>query len=247
MSAADPESSVYGLAFETSGAIGGVALGRDGELMEGRRLSRPLRHAVEFVATLADLCHVHGVPPDRVGTIYVSVGPGSFTGLRIGIAAARMLSMASGARLVAVPTLDVIAQNALDLPDPPDRVAVVLDAKRRNTFAAVFARQANLYVPVSAPAEVEPTAFLTELISGGYRCGVLGEGVAIHRAAIEGTGVAILPDELHAARCEMVYRLGHQLERQSRFTPRRELIPHYLRPPEAEEKWRRRQAQLPVS
>src|SRR3972149_226432 len=136
----------YGLAFETSCAVGSVAVGRGAEVLGARTLSRPKAHAVEFLPTVKALCEVHGVEPPSIQRVYVSAGPGSFTGLRIGVTAARMIALGVDARVVAVPTLEVIAQNALDTNPPPLHVAVVLDAKRSRVYAAAFVREGGAYV-----------------------------------------------------------------------------------------------------
>jgi tRNA threonylcarbamoyladenosine biosynthesis protein TsaB len=189
------------------------------------------------------LCRSHGVPSGSIGIVYVSAGPGSFTGLRIGIATARALALATGARVVSVPTLEAIAQNALQSPSPPERIATLLDAKRRNVFAAVFQRHGNRFGPLTEPVEADPATFLRELMADGLPIAVLGEGVPVHRAAIERTGVAILPSALDRARAETVYSMGRRLAEAGRFTSRRDLVPFYVRPPEAEEKWERRTGQ----
>ena len=133
--------STYALAFETSSAQGCVALGCGPKVLEAARFTKARAHAAEFLPTIDALCRAHDAEPQRIEWVFVSAGPGSFTGLRIGITAARMIALAVGARVVAIPTLEVIAQNALDSPTPPDQVAVILDAKRRRVYSATFARR----------------------------------------------------------------------------------------------------------
>src|SRR5262245_35991840 len=110
------------LAFETSGALGSVALGRGQAVLGVRRFTRPRAHAVEFAPAVDALCREHGVITTSIAFVFVSAGPGSFTGLRIGITAARIMAMAVGARVVALPTLEVIAQNALEAQPRPRRI-----------------------------------------------------------------------------------------------------------------------------
>ena len=152
----------YALALETSSDIGSAALGVSGKILDCVTLSGARRHAVEFLPAIADLCSRHDVTPQALRTLFVSRGPGSFTGLRIGVTVARMLGFATGARIVAVPTLDVIAQNAMDAPDPPARLAVLLDAKRRHVYAALFAARGDRYESMTVPKEAAPEAFLKE-------------------------------------------------------------------------------------
>ena len=228
----------YGLAFETSCAVGSVAIGRGAEVLETRTLTRPKAHAVEFLPTVKALCETHHVEPSSIQRVYVSAGPGSFTGLRIGVTAARMIALGVDARVVAVPTLEVIAQNALEIDPPPPRVAVVLDAKRNCVYTAAFVHHDGAYVPTCDAIEADPFAFLSAQPDD---CAVLGEGIAYHRAAIEKSSRPILPQSLYRPRAETVYRLGFERAERGEFSDRRNLVPTYIRPPEAEDVWERKQ------
>ena len=231
--------SEYGLAFETSSAVGSVAIGRGAEVLESRTLSRPKAHAVEFLPTIKALCEAHQVEPTHIKRVYVSAGPGSFTGLRMGVTAARMIALGVGTRVVGVSTLEVIAQNALDADPPPSRVAVVLDAKRNRVYTAAFVRRGGAYVAMSQAIEADPFQFLAAQPDD---CAVLGEGVLYHRPAIETSNRRILPESLYRPRAETVYRLGFDRAERGEFSDPRTLVPTYIRPPEAEEVWERKQS-----
>jgi tRNA threonylcarbamoyladenosine biosynthesis protein TsaB len=234
------QSTSYALAFETSGAIGSVAIGQGADVLETRAFTRPLRHANEFLPTVDALCRTYAVEPARIGMIHVSIGPGSFTGLRIGVTAARMLALAAErggrapVRITAIPTLEVIAQNALRSAEPAPHVAVVLDAKRGRVYGALFALRNDAYVPVCDAAEVDPSRFLSACPPD---TAVLGDGVRVHRVVVEASGRVTLPESLFAAEAETTYRLGmRRAERGGAVAPR-DLVPLYVRPPEAEERW----------
>ncbi len=237
MSPASETEPAYALAFETSSAMGDVALGLGDRVLATRRLSAPRRHAVEFLPTVAALCAEQGVSVWDVGFVFVSAGPGSFTGLRIGMTAARSVTLATGAPVVKVPTLDVIAQNALDAADVPDRVAVLLDAKRKRVYASTFVRENGVYRAEAEPIEVEPAAFLADRLSAGSGGAVLGEGVEYHQEAVASSGWRVLPSGLSPPRAETVYRLGREMAARGAFTDRSAMVPTYVRLPEAEEKW----------
>jgi len=225
------------LALETSCSIGSVALGRGDGVLEERSLSGPRRHAAEFVALIARVCRDHGVVPDRIDAVAVSCGPGSFTGLRIGVTVARTLALACGTRILAVPTLEVIAQNAMSLAEPPQHVTVMLDAKRDRAYASSFRRASGIYVALDEPAEVSPSAYAAKCPPDTV---VLGEGVERYATAVEAAGLSAAPSELHAPRATAVYRLGLGPDTVGREVPPREFVPRYIRPPEAEERWARR-------
>lgn len=238
--------SSYALAFETSSALGCVALGRGSKVLEAARFSKPRAHAAEFLPTIDGLCRAHHVEPKRIEWVFVSAGPGSFTGLRIGITAARMIALAVRARIVAIPTLEVIAQNAFDFSDAPDEVTVILDAKRQRVYSATFARRpppdqgaarGGRYVAIDEPREVDPVAYLAKQKRS---CAVLGEGVRYHREAVAASALTILPEVMYPPRAETVYRLGVERAAQGQAVAARDLIPIYIRPPEAEEVWQAR-------
>ena len=235
----DEFEMLVSLAVETSGRAGSVAVARGAAILASEQFNTQLRHGVELLPAVARACAACGVTPGDVAHIYVSGGPGSFTGLRIGITFAKTMALATAARVVRVPTLMVIAQNTRQLPQPPERVAVILDAKRDHVYSAAFRRDGILYEPIDAPAERDPTAYLAALAP----IAVVGEGVAYHRAAVESaSGVTILPDDLNRARAEVVHELGRRLAAQGGFPPANELTPIYIRRPDAEEKWELRQS-----
>ena len=235
-----PLQAAYELALESSGTLGGVAIGCGGRLIETRSFHGRMSHARELLPTIDSLCRDHKIDPPMISQVYVSMGPGSFTGLRIGIAVARMLAFGVGAKVVGVPTLEVIAQNAAEVSDPPKKVAVILDAKRGRVYAATYIRRGSVYMPDAEPAEAHPGPFLA---GQSPDCAVLGEGIAHYRREIEASGLRVLPDEYHWPQAETVYRLGCRRASRGEFHDPRTLIPVYIRPPEAEEKWRQQDSE----
>jgi len=230
---------INSLSIETSGRVGSVAVAGDDQLLATDRFSTREAHGAELAPSVKRLCDQCGVTPDGLHHVYVSGGPGSFTGLRVGVTFARTLALATDARLVRVPTLTVVAQNALTLDDPPDRVAVLLDAKRRHAFAATFERSEDAYIRIDDPAEREPGSYL----AGVSPIAVMGDGVAYHSEVISQVDNAwVLPDALNRARAEIVFQLGRAMASRGEFIEPDRLIPIYIRRPDAEEKWEQRQA-----
>lgn len=124
------------LAVETSGTQGSIAI-YDGPHLLGSRIlsvSGP-RHAQTLPAEVADMLTCHGLQPSGVRSIAVSIGPGSFTGLRVGVTFAKTLAWLNGARLVAVDTLRAIAQQ---VPPATEYVTAIADAQRSEFFMATY-------------------------------------------------------------------------------------------------------------
>lgn len=238
------------LAIETSGRVGSVCVAL-GEAVLGRaELPSDARHAGGLHTAVDRLVGGQGWRPDELDEVYVSAGPGSFTGARIGITVARTLAWSIGAKIVRVPTVDALAQNALQIGPPPRFVAVVLDAKRAQIFTALFALTGGgAYEKIIDATLVEPLAFLTTTVPDRIRAlpgnagaspsdvAVLGEGVEYHRKAIEQAGAVILPREVWSARAEAVHAVGYRMAAAGQYCEPGDCIPIYVRIPEPEEKW----------
>ncbi|MGQ9649121.1 MAG: tRNA (adenosine(37)-N6)-threonylcarbamoyltransferase complex dimerization subunit type 1 TsaB [Phycisphaerae bacterium] len=223
------------LAIETSGRTGSVALATDG----GRIVlaAGPLgvhAHASELMPAVQRMLATAGWAGDSLTDVFVSIGPGSFTGLRVGVTVARTLSWAIGTRVVAVPTLACLACNALSLTPPPVHLGVILDAKSGRVFCGAFEFQNGWYAPAGETRMDTPGAFLA-------RCprplAVLGEGIVQHRQVIAESGATVLDSGLWAAKAENVVRVGIRLAGAGGYTPGGDLLPCYVRRPDPEEKW----------
>ena len=227
-------------------------------LLATRELPSTMRHAVELMPAIRDLTREQGWRPDQIDHLYLSLGPGSFTGLRIAVAIARAMHQATGCKLIGVPSLDVIAQNA------PPKFAIVmpiLDAKRNQVFAARYERNADGTLTQTAPAAlVDPAAFLDQALTRAseletqnakretrnakLQIALLGEGLA-HFQPAPTEIVTQLPPALWPGTAVTVHRLGYQLAQRNLFSDPATLLPLYIRLPEAEEVYRKKH-NLPV-
>jgi tRNA threonylcarbamoyl adenosine modification protein YeaZ len=230
------------LAVETSSRIGSVALGTEHKLVDERTFSAPLRHSTELFPAVQDLLHAVHAGPEDIDQIYVSIGPGSFTGLRIAVSLAKAMYLATGVKIVTVDTLDVIAANVLQSPLAcPACIATVLDAKRNQFFMAGYRLN-----PSASPAEpnsmgvwtklmddciITAQEFMTDFVTSHTPVGLLGDGLLFHQAKFTHPGISILHESLWTPKAAGVYRLGRRKARQGQFTAPLELAPRYLRAP----------------
>ena len=191
------------LAFDTATDVATSALVDDGEVL-GERSSR----AVTLLEDVDALLRQGGAHADDVDLLAVGIGPGSFTGVRIGLATARGLGLALGVPAAGVSTLAALAAGA------PGAVPVI-DARRREVFALLDGAPLVL-----APAELR--------LPEGTLC--VGDGAVRYRSVLEAAGAEIPPDddERHLPRA----RFHAALARDPR--PVDELEPLYLRVPDAE-------------
>ncbi len=221
------------LAIETSSRSGSIALGRAGRLIEHAPVPAPIRHDLELMPTLATLCECHGVRPDDLGRLYISIGPGSFTGLRMGIATARMLARATGAKLVAVPTLDVLVQNALADPTSPRFAAACVMLRPDRVYARLYERSGESLMPLAEPDQRSLVDFLLDWPDGTRLYGAPLPEIPPEYAcrAIPAGSPYDVP---HA---EALWCLGELQAAQGRYTDPAALVPLYVRPPDAVEVW----------
>ena len=228
------------VALETSGRRGSVALARDGELAAFRWLSAERTHTSELMPTVHELLGEVGVRPADISLYCYSCGPGSFTGLRVAATVGRMLQSALGCRVVAVPTLEVIARNALVHPERPERLVAILDAKRGQVYGAVFERRGESDLQTA----VEPGIYAPApwLASVKRPFSIIGEGVAFHREPCAASGERILEEAYWPPSAEHVVIVGGRLARNGRLCRPEQIVPLYLRPPECEEVYETRRA-----
>lgn len=126
------------LGLETSGQAGSVALLCDGTLLGERDLSREgRRHARTLIAEIRDLLKDAAIAPADVNTIAVSIGPGSFTGLRVGVTCAKTWAYATGAAITGVETFLAVASQSQTV---TQRLQVIDDAQRGELFVGTFER-----------------------------------------------------------------------------------------------------------
>lgn len=218
------------LALETSGTGGSVAA-LDGQsvlaqvTLEAEQRSGRMLHP----ATQQLLAQV-GWQPRQVDVVAVTVGPGSFTGLRIGVTTAKTFCYATGARLVAINTLDCLAAQ---VDQPAEHIATVIDAYRNQLFACRY-RGAQPGVPTreGEPAIVDVDAWLAGLKPGDVMCGAV---LAKLRPRLP-AGVIVAPESAWEPRAAMVGQLAMLRAEQDLFDDPWKVEPDYLRPSAAEEK-----------
>jgi len=232
----------YILAVETSSRTGSVAAGRGGTILGELEFTAGARHGVELIPAVDRLVREANLKPDQFEIICVSAGPGSFTGLRVGFTFARSLAQISGAKLVQVPSTEVIVANLHDqlAAEPgPVFVAPIMDAKRGQVYTAGFRWHAGGLEKVLNETAITPAQLLGQL---GRPAWITGEGIDYHRQAFANHPDVVLTDQtLWRPRAKNVLTLGLEKAHRNEFTELNHLLPTYVRLPEAEERWQKRQ------
>lgn len=145
------------LAIDTSAGTAVALVADDGRVLAERSTADTRRHAEVIGPFLAEVLHEAGVAAPALSGVVAGIGPGPFTGLRVGIAAARAVALAAGIPLLPVPSHDAVALRLVEGGVAAGRFAVVTDARRREAAITVYA--AALPLPtVLEPAHLVPRA-----------------------------------------------------------------------------------------
>jgi tRNA threonylcarbamoyladenosine biosynthesis protein TsaB len=194
---------------------------------EPERLSAGPAHARELMPAVADAMERAGVDFGDLEAIAVGVGPGTFTGLRIGIATARALASAAGLRLRPVSSLAALAAG-MGEGAPGDALLPLIDARRGEVFGALYGPDGELLRPpfVAAPEDV-----VERVGDAGFSVRAAGDGSIRFRRVLEAAGIGVDADESrsHVVRALHVCRLARTVPGE----PPEAVLPQYLRSPDA--------------
>lgn len=226
------------IAIETSGRLGSAAIGRGDDLISDMPFSGKLRHGAELFSTLEALLRRAEATASDIGQVYITAGPGSFTGLRIAVTAAKMLGFAKNAKIVAADTMDVIAENipayAKNNEKIPDCICSVLDAKKDFFYAAVFDRVADQWKKSFGTDIVTSEQMLDWLAENSKKnVGLLGEGMVFYAKKFESSRTFLLDESCWSATAVGLYRVGRRMAKAGLFTDPVVLTPIYLGQPDA--------------
>lgn len=219
------------LILETSGRVGKVGLARGGAIVRSARLDDSRRHARDLAATVEQTLQAESLAPRDLTGVMVSRGPGSYTGLRVGIMSAKVLAYATGCQLRAVDTFAAIAVQA---PAQAEKLWVIADALQGQIYLQRFARKDGVWTPETNLLIDQAHDWLNWAASGTW---MTGPGVKVFAETNIPETCPLVPEADREARVESVFAVGSTLPPLSRdelFA----LEPLYLRGSSAEEKAR---------
>lgn len=222
------------IAIETSGRHGSAAIlcdeGNEARLVKQTILRDDQRTAQALAPALQLLLKDADWSPQSIELVAVAVGPGSFTGLRIGVITAKMFAYAVGTDVVGINTLDALAAQA---PNSPAPLWTILDAQRQELFAARFIVDDPGRVRTDRETSiVSQDAWLAELQPGDR---VTGSALRRLHARIP-VGVELVPEEYWQPTAEAVGQVAWKVYQAGQRDDVWTLAPNYYRPSAAEEK-----------
>lgn len=221
------------LAIDTSTSYLSVAIRNEDGLITEDSLPFPMKHSSSLMPLIANCLKRAKLPIEAIDGFAVSLGPGSFTGLRVGVATMKGLAFATRKPIVGVPTLDVLAEN---IAETTYHICPLLDAKRHQVYTSFYKyrgkklRRLTDYLVIGIDDLLKKVRAKTIF---------LGDGLLDYRDVIRKKKrdlTIFAPRELWFPKASIVARYGLERLKAGRVDRAHDITPFYLRPPEAEEK-----------
>ncbi len=228
------------LSIDTATKITGLALHQDGQLVAESFLHTAKTHSERLMPMILQLLENAGLCFADLNAVAVASGPGSFTGLRIGMATAKGIAQVRNLTLVGVNTLDALAQHGLNY---NALVCPILDARKNEVYNAIYHSKLGKQERVSEYRAITPEDLLQELKSGQESILFVGDGVATYKQLILdtlGDRALFLPQNMSLPRGSHIGALAIKRLEAGEEDNLYSLKPFYIRLSEAEVTWAKR-------
>jgi tRNA threonylcarbamoyladenosine biosynthesis protein TsaB len=227
------------VALETSTPQTGVALGTEQGVIGSITLSWSVGHSEVTVPALHQLLRWSEIDLRQVGGVAVGVGPGLFTGLRVGVATARALAQTLGVRMVGIGSLDVLAYSVRYA---RPRICAVTDGKRGQVFYAFYRSVPGGVTRETDYAAGTPERLAADLEASAEETLLVGNGALLHRRRLEASAAHLdfaSPANAFPLAVWLLELAVPRFFREESWAPH-EVVPMYLRKSDAEINWTRR-------
>ena len=224
------------LGIDTATSCGSVGLIDDGEVIADNLLNISVTHSERLLGAIEFVLKEARCNMENLDGWAISLGPGSFTGLRIGVSTIKGLAFATGKPVAGVSTLDVLASQ---IATTPYLICPILDARKQEVYTAFYRyEKGNTLKRLSPHEAIRPEDLIKKI---NEQTLFLGDGVKTYRNFLLNSlsSFAIFPPgPLHFSHGSMVARLGSELLQKGEGLDLATFAPIYIRPSEAEIKWR---------
>ena len=193
------------LGIETATMTGGLALMDEGKLISEYTLNMKTTHSSRLMPALDWILKDASLDKKQIDGIAISIGPGSFTGLRIGLATAKGLALGLSIPLIGVETLDALAHN---IPYPAYQVCAVLDARKKEVYSALYIFKNNIIVRKSQYQVISPAELVDQIHEKTI---MLGDAIDVYREFFKeklGELVVFAPDAQRLPRSAVIAEMG---------------------------------------
>jgi tRNA threonylcarbamoyladenosine biosynthesis protein TsaB len=222
---------VRALSIETATAVTAVGL-LDGDDVHEAVVDTERRHTEALAPGVADLLARRGLVAASLDAVVVDVGPGLFTGLRVGISFAKGLAVATGLELYAVSSTEVLAATAFDA-GVTGGVLAVVDARRAEVFAACYHRTDDGPEPTGGVAVATPEAIAARFAEGDRSLTVVGDGAARYREVFEAHGLVVHDEPVVPSPAAALALVKRRIAAGAAPLGHRDVHPSYLRDADA--------------
>ena len=221
------------LAIETSAVTASVAVTEGEQLLAQSFQNSGLTHSATLMPMTADLLKNTGLTMDDIDVIAVAAGPGSFTGIRIGVAAAKGLAWPGDKPCAPCSTLESMAWQCAHL---DGEICVAMDARRKQVYNARFAARDGQLTRLSEDRAIGLEELAEEVKKSGNTQILVGDGAQLCYNAFEAAGIParMMPPHLRYQTAWGVARAALELARQDKLVPAGQMVPQYHRLSQAE-------------
>ena len=228
------------LGIETSTEQVGCAVGGNEGVLASFTAARGRRHAETITPAIEFVCAQAQVALKQVSTVAVGVGPGLFTGLRVGIATGKAIALALRVPMIGVPSLDLLAYQARH---SPKLIVPVIDAKRGEVFSASYRHVPGGVQRMSEYVVTSPQDLASDLVAGAQDCLLVGDGALRyvdvfadnHQLELGGVGTAF-------PSASALVELAQPRAVREQFVQPNQIEPMYLRKADARINWETRES-----
>lgn len=222
---------MYILALETTGAHASAAvINEEGKIFESHS-EEVLNHLQSLMPMVQQLMQENGLEMKDLEAVAASQGPGSFTGIRIGVSSARALAQVLDIKTIAVPTLKAFAYN---MPEFDGLICPVFDARRSQVYAGAYRWKDGSIEEVVEGAPYSIEAFLEKVSAAGGNRMFFGDGTKVYSSYFAEEELA--PEHCRLQNAVSVAKLARDMKQAGLETGYEELKPNYMRKAEAERK-----------
>lgn len=220
------------LGIESATSRVGCAVGGHEGVLASAHSSRGKRHAEMLTPQIDFVRRQARIELSEISVVAVDLGPGLYTGLRVGISAAMAMAYGLGVPMIGVSSLDLLA---FPVRHSPKLIVAAIDARRGEVFHAFYRQVPGGVQRVSEPGVSTPTDLTAELMAQGQECLLVGDGGLRYADELAEAGrVELAEPALAHPTSDSLVQLAHARALREDFVSPSELKPIYLRVPDAE-------------
>lgn len=222
------------LAIDASGIAGSVAYYKDGKIVGEYYICDKLTHSQTIMPMLEEMKNLLGFELDEVDAVAVTAGPGSFTGLRIGVTTAKTLALALEVPIIGIPTLDVIAGG---MAFAKHLICPLMDARRNQVYTALYKWEADGIKRLSDHLAIDLDQHLANLKERNEKIIFLGDGAPLFKTHIKevlGDLAVFAPSFVSLQHASVLADQASKLFEEGKVEDPSTFVPMYLRKSQAE-------------